>query len=117
MGSEDCLLRKEKKNVEIIIRHSAFCQLYQKYLEDVCLEKYQTIWTITYQNISADLKKFITHKIVFCPCLTNGKGREIIATDLSKAFHCLSHELAIAKLHTYDFSFATLRLMHSYLRS
>ena len=36
-------------------------------------------------------------------------------TDLSKAFHCLLHELLIAKLHAYGFSLNALRLVHSYL--
>ena len=36
-------------------------------------------------------------------------------TDLSKAFHCLSHELLLAKRHAYGFSIAALSLTHSYL--
>ena len=68
-----------------------------------------------FQNISIDLEKVIPHKIVFCTCLTNGKVFNLLVTDLSKAFDYLSHELLIAKLHAYDFSFAALRLMHSYL--
>ena len=34
--------------------------MYQKYLKDVCLDKYQTIWTITCQNILADLEYYST---------------------------------------------------------
>ena len=45
----------------------------------------------------------------------NGKAFELLLTDLSKAFDCLSHELLLAKLHAYGFSFAALRLIHSYL--
>ena len=45
--------------------------MYQKYLKDIYLDKYQTIWSIIYQNISANLEKVIAHKIVFCTCLTN----------------------------------------------
>lgn len=37
----------------MIIGQSVFCQVYQKYMEDECLEKYQTTWTITYQNVGA----------------------------------------------------------------
>ena len=40
--------------------------MYQKYMEDKCLEKYQTTWTITYQNVSADLEKVLAQKLVFC---------------------------------------------------
>ena len=45
----------------------------------------------------------------------NGKVFGILLTDLSKAFDCLSHELLLAKLHAYGFSFSALRLIHSYL--
>ena len=47
----------------------------------------------------------------------NGKAFGLLLTDLSKAFDCHSHELLLAKLHAYGFSFATLRLIHSYLRN
>ena len=45
----------------------------------------------------------------------NGKAFRILLTDLPKAFDCLSHERLLAKLHAYGFSFAALRLIHSYL--
>ena len=38
-----------------------------------------------------------------------------LLTDLSKAFDCLSHELLLAKRHSYGFSIATSRLIHGYL--
>ena len=40
---------------------------------------------------------------------------ELLLSNLSKAFDCFSHELLIAKLHVYCFSFAALRVKHSYL--
>ena len=36
-------------------------------------------------------------------------------TDLSKAFECLSHDLLIAKLHSYGISLASLKLPTDYL--
>ena len=45
----------------------------------------------------------------------DGKAFGLLLTDLSKAFDCLSHELLLAKMHAYGFSFAALTLIHSYL--
>ena len=36
---------------------------------------------------------------------------------MSKAFHCISHDLLIAKLHAYGFSFETLTFLNSYFRN
>ena len=38
-----------------------------------------------------------------------------LLTDLSKAFDCLPHDLIVAKLHAYDFSIESLKLINSYL--
>ena len=45
----------------------------------------------------------------------NGKAFELLLTDLSKAFDYLSHQLLLERPHAYGFSFASLRLIHSYL--
>ena len=44
-----------------------------------------------------------------------GKVFGALLTDLSKSFDCLPHELIIAKLNTYEFNLAALKLIHSYL--
>ena len=38
-----------------------------------------------------------------------------LLTDLSKAFDCIPHDLIVAKLHAYDFSIESLKLINSYL--
>ena len=88
--------------------------MHQKYLKSVCLEKYQSIWTINYQNISADLEKIIARNIVLCTCLTNVSVHWIMESYLD---YCLETYLKrLTAFHAaHGFSFAALRLMHSYL--
>ena len=40
-----------------------------------------------------------------------------LLTDLSKDFDGLSHDLLIAKLHSYGFDIPIIRLLHNYLRN
>ena len=47
--------------------------------------------------------------------LDQGGEYAALLMDLSKAFDCLLHDLIIAKLHTYEFGKAPLRLMHNEL--
>ena len=41
----------------------------------------------------------------------------VLLTDLSKAFDCLNHNLLIAKLYAYGFSYNSLKLIGSYLKN
>ena len=54
-------------------------------------------------------------------CLKNaldkGLCSGILLTDLSKAFDCISHDLLIAKLYAYGFSYKSLELLNDYLSS
>ena len=45
-----------------------------------------------------------------------GKSFGALLTDLSKAFHCLLHDLLLVKLYAYGFSLPPLKLIHSYLK-
>ena len=57
--------------------------MYEKYLKDACVDKYQAIWTIPYQGISADLEKIIKRKIFCCTCLKNGRAQWIMKKYLN----------------------------------
>ena len=46
-----------------------------------------------------------------------GKWFGALLTDLSKAFDCLSHDILLAKLHSYGFRFSALKLIQSYLKN
>ena len=48
--------------------------------------------------------------------LDNNKLVGAVLMDLSKAFHCLPHDLLVTKLAAYGFDRNTLKLLHSYLK-
>ena len=48
-------------------------------------------------------------------CIEKGGTSGALLTDLSKSFDCLSHDLLIAKLKAYGFSYEALKLIFSYL--
>ena len=45
----------------------------------------------------------------------NSNAFEAFSTDLLKVFDCLSHDLFIAKLHTYGLDLASLKILQEYL--
>ena len=47
--------------------------------------------------------------------MDKGLSTGILLTDLTKAFDCISHELLIAKIHAYGFSYSSLKLIYDYL--
>ena len=48
-------------------------------------------------------------------CLDNSGEVGTILMDLSKAFHCLPHELVLVKLHAYQVDIKSLKLLQDYL--
>ena len=47
--------------------------------------------------------------------LDKGGKAGAVLMDLSKAFDCIRHDLLIAKLHAYGFSYEALTLINDYL--
>ena len=50
-------------------------------------------------------------------CLDSDGVIEMVLTDLSKAYDCLPYDLLVAKLHAYDFSLSSLKMIYGYLTS
>ena len=48
-------------------------------------------------------------------CIDKGGSSGALLLDLSKSFDCLSHDLLIAKLKPYGFSYEALKLIYCYL--
>ena len=44
-----------------------------------------------------------------------GQCTDILLTDLTKTFDCISHDLLIAKINAYGFSYTSLRLIYDNL--
>ena len=98
--------------------------MFLRYLKESFSGKYQIIWILSFPSINVEIlnrKGYSTQQCLLSMlekwkrAVDNGKAFGLLLTDLSKAFDCLSHELLLAKLHAYGFSFAALRLIHSYL--
>ena len=47
--------------------------------------------------------------------LDKGGYAGLLLTDLSKAFHCIVHDLLIAKLNAYGFGYGALTFVYNYL--
>ena len=70
--------------------------------------------------VSAYRKNYSTQHVITCLVewrehLDENFVVGAVLTDLSKAFHCIAHNLLIAKLAAYGFSNTALRYVYSYL--
>ena len=82
--------------------------------------QYRIILKISFQNFSVVFKQGAQYCLIsmiekWKKSAYKGKAFAALLTDLSKAFHCLPHDLIIAKLNDYGFRLSTARLMQSYL--
>ena len=113
--------KKVKKMSKETIDQSAFSQICQKYLKNLCSNKCHNFFK-TFSKYQCEFRKgFSTQHCLLAilekwkRSIDNGKMFGALLTDLSKAFDCLDHELLIAKRNAYGFSLTALKLVHSYL--
>ena len=89
----------------------------QKILKNVwfvkCLSKRQSGFRKGY-NMQYSLLKMLEKSK---SAVDKGKSFSALLTDLSKAFYFISHDLLLAKLHAYGFSFSALKSIPRYLKN
>ena len=110
--------RNDKSNYRPVSILPAISKIYERllfyqlnYFFDLKLSQYQCGFRKGYSSQYCLLLMLEKWK----KSVDNGGSAGMLLTDLSKAFDCLSHELLIAKLSAYGFSYESLKLIHSYL--
>ena len=112
---EDRLLTKNYRPISVL---DVFSKIFERFLSDQMVPYLNSILSVF---ISAYRKNYscqhvLLHMIeMWCRCLDENKVVGAILMDLSKAFDSLPHDLLIAKLHAYGFSYNALALLLSYL--
>ena len=113
--------KKSQSLKNLTIDQQVYYLTFQNFLKDACIDKFQNILKLYFRNFNVALRKFVAPKIVLATvvnckkALDQGKEQGALRTNLSKAFDCLPHRLIVAKLHAYDFSIESLKLINSYL--
>ena len=96
-------------NISKIFKRCIFQQI-SKLIESL-FSKYQCWFRKQYSTQYCHLAMLEKWKL----SVDKGSYFDAHLTDLFKAFHCLSHELLVAKLHACDISLIALGLLHSCL--
>ena len=110
--------RLSKVNYRPISILPTFSKIYEKILYQQIYEYFNNIFS---KYLCGFRKGHTTqHCLLFMSeCLKNALDKGLcsgtLLTDLSKAFYCISHDLLIAKLYAYGFSYKSLELLNDYL--
>ena len=98
-----------------------YCQTSQRCMKGLCQNFLKVLFFSKYQ---CGFRKGFSSQYCLIPMLEKWKSAtdnkklfEALLTDLSKAFHCLSHDLLIAKLNAYGSNMSALPFVHSYLEN
>ena len=97
---------------------NTFLKFYEKVIKDQLVLSMENYFSLM---VSAYRKNYSTQHVITCLVeewrehLDENFAVGAVITDLSKAFHCIAHNLLIAKFAAYDFSNTALRYVYSYL--
>ena len=97
---------------------NTFSKFYEKVIKDQLVLSMENYFS---PMVSAYRKNYSTQHVITCLVeewrehLDENFAVGAVLTDLSKAFHCIAHNLLIAKLAAYGFSNTALRYVYSYL--
>ena len=98
---------------------NTFSKFYEKVIKDQLVLSMENYFS---PMVSAYRKNYSTQHVITCLVewrehLDENFVVGAVLTDLSKAFHCIAHNLLIAKFAAYGFSNTALRYVYSYLNN
>ena len=112
--------RTEIKNYMSVSILNYFSKIYKRFIHENLMSSATNFLS---DFISAYRKGYITNRVLlrlieyWKAALDSNLFTGAVLMDLLKAFVCIPHDLLIAKLHAYEFSFERLTLLCSYLRN
>ena len=112
--------RTEIKNYRLVSILNYFSKVYERFIHENLMS---SVTNFLSDFISAYRKGYSANHVLlrltenWKAALDSNLYTGVVLMDLSKAFDCISHDLLIAELHVYGFSFGTLIFLNSYLRS
>ena len=112
--------RTEIKNYRPVSILNCFSKVYERFIHENLMS---SVTNFLSDFISAYRKGYSTNHVLlrlienWKAALDSNLFTGAVLMDLSKAFDCIPHDLLIAKLHAYGFSFETLTFLNSYLRN
>ena len=112
--------RTEIKNYRPVSILNCFSKVYERFIHENLMS---SVTNFLSDFISAYRKGYSTNHVLlrlienWKAVLDSNLFTGAVLMDLSKTFDCIPHDLPIAKLHAYGFSFETLTFLNSYLRN
>ena len=112
--------RTSEKNYRPVSNLLILSKLYEDNMSDqmkIYMEEYLSPYIFGYRKSYGPQPCLLSMIEMWRKALDEGKVAGAILTDLSKAFDCISHDLLIAKLHSYGFDKSALLFVYDYLKN